>query len=173
MGRPDRIAVAFVGCSMIARDRGPQNMRLGFSLVELIIIVAVLGILAAIVVPQFQEDSTKAKEAVAKDSLRILRSVIELYAAQHGSVPPGYQNDNATGIPSSVIFLDQTVTSGRYLRKMPKNPFNNMDSMLVIPNSGSLPTATGVFGWVYQPAIKTIKLDWTGNDKDGIAYFNY
>ena len=62
-------------------------MKTGFSLVELIIVVAVLGIMAAIVVPQFQNQSTKAKEAVAKEGLRILRSAIELYTAQHSGIP--------------------------------------------------------------------------------------
>lgn len=50
----------------------------GFSLAELLINVAILGILAAVVVPQFQAHSAQAKVAVGKDSLRILRSAIEL-----------------------------------------------------------------------------------------------
>jgi general secretion pathway protein G len=61
-------------------------MKRGFSLVELMIVVAVLGIMAAIVVPQFQSHSIEAKIAVAKDNLRILRSAIDLYTAQHGSL---------------------------------------------------------------------------------------
>jgi general secretion pathway protein G len=150
-----------------------KKNKFGFSLVELIIIVAVLGILAAMVLPQFQENSTQAKEAVAKDSLRILRSVIELYAAQHSGVPPGYENNKATGIPTKAYFLNQTVESGRYLKKMPKNPFNNLDTMRVLSNSESLPPAMGTYGWIYKPATMTIKLDWRGADKTGIAYFDY
>jgi prepilin-type N-terminal cleavage/methylation domain-containing protein len=65
------------------------GMERAFSLVELMIVVAVLGILAAIVVPQFQRHSTQAKEAVAKDSLRLLRGAIELYTARHGGRPTG------------------------------------------------------------------------------------
>ena len=149
-------------------------MRRAFSLVELMIIVAVIGILAAIVVPQFQEHSTQAKEAVAKDSLRILRSTIELYAAQHGGVPPGYPDNDPGTVPTAANFIAQTITAGNYMLKMPENPFNNLDTMLVIPNGSPFPgAATGDYGWVYQPAVKTIRLDWRGADKDNIAYFAY
>ncbi|GAH74356.1 unnamed protein product, partial [marine sediment metagenome] len=69
-------------------------MKKAFTLVEILIVVAILGILAAIVIPQFQAHSQEAKEAAAKDNLRILRNAIELYAVQHGGVPPGYPADN-------------------------------------------------------------------------------
>lgn len=149
------------------------KMKRGFSLVELMIIVAVLGILAAIVVPQFQSHATQAKEAVAKDSLRILRSAIELYAARHSGVAPGYEDDDPATAPSSLNFCEQLIEN-RYLLKMPKNPFNKLSTMQLIGNSEAFPSAaTGDYGWIYQPAIKTIRLDWPGADKDGIAYIEY
>ena len=51
-----------------------------FSLIELIIVVAILGILAAIVLPIFQSHSEEAKEAASKDNLRILRNMVQFYA---------------------------------------------------------------------------------------------
>lgn len=138
------------------------------------IVVAVLGILAAIVVPQFQKHSAQAREAVAKDSLRLLRGAIELYTAQHGGVPPGYEDDDVTGAPGGLHFNRQLVLEGRYLSKMPENPFNNRDTIFIIGNSEAFPgSATGQFGWVYQPATKTIRLDWPGTDKSGIRYYEY
>ena len=146
----------------------------GFSLVELMIIVAILGILAAIVVPQLQSPATEAKEAVAKDSLRILRSAIELYTAQHGGVPPGYTNDDPSIVPTSANFNLQMIQQGRYLIKMPGNPFSNLDTIEVIRNDASLPdSASGTYGWIYQPATKTILLDWPGADQHGIRYYDY
>jgi len=149
-------------------------MEKAFSLVELMIVVAVLGILAAIVVPQFQGHSTQAKEAVATDSLRLLRGAIELYAAQHDGVPPGYENDDVTTPPSGLVFNRQLILEKRYLSEMPENPFNNLETIKIIGNTEAFPaSATGEFGWVYQPATKAIKLDWPGTDKSGTSYFEY
>jgi general secretion pathway protein G len=149
-------------------------MKRALSLVELMIVLAVLGILAAIIVPQFQSHTSQAKEAVAKDHLHILRGAIELYAAQHSGVPPGYKNNIAGSAPSSVYFYQQTVLSGNFFRKMPKNPFNNLDTMSIIGDGQTFPAeATGKFGWVYQPYTMEIRLDWPGKDKDGMRYFDY
>lgn len=138
------------------------------------IVVAVLGILAAIVVPQFQSQATQAKEAVAKDNLRILRSGIELYTTQHGGVPPGYEDDDPDTVPSSSTFYNQLVLEGQYVLKMPENPFNGLSTTLVIANAEAFPAvATGTYGWVYQPATITIRLDWTGADKHGMRYYDY
>ena len=151
-----------------------RTMKKGFSLAELMIVVAILGIMAAIVVPQFQSQSTQAKEAVTKDNLRILRSAIELYTVQHRGIPPGYQDNNPQNSPSSTVFLTHLMVNGTYIRKMPENPFNNLGNIRMIGNSESFPQdpADG-FGWIYQPATKTIRLSWSGTDSDGIRYFDY
>ena len=149
-------------------------MKNGFSLVELMIVVAVLGILAAIIVPQFQEQSTRAKEAVAKDNLHTLRGAIELYTARNGGIPPGYQNNNPQNPPSELVFNQQLVTEGHYLSEMPENPFNKRQDIRMIANNETLPqNPTGQLGWFYQPATKTIRLDWPGSDKSGIPYYEY
>ena len=149
-------------------------MLKGFSLIELMIVVAVLGILAAIIVPQFQEHSTQAREAVAKDGLRILRSAIELYAARHSGIPPGYKDNNPLVPPTDLDFQNQLITQGRYISAMPENPFNKKPDVKMVGNSEAFPpNPTGQFGWVYQPATKTIKLDWQGADSEGISFYDY
>lgn len=163
-----------VHLSAMDRRINVRKMNRAFSLVELMIVVAVLGILAAIVVPQFQSHSSQAREAVAKDSLRLLRGAIELYIARHKGVPPGYNNDDPMTSPANSYFLTQLIVDGRYLSKMPKNPFNNQQDIKMIGNGESFPpNPTGEFGWVYQPATKTIRLDWPGTGKDGFSYFEY
>jgi len=149
-------------------------MKKGFSLVELVIVVALLGIMAAIVVPQFQSQSARAKKAVAQDHLRILRSSIELYTVQHRGVPPGYENDNPLSTPSSSVFLTQMMINGSYFRKMPANPYNNLDSILMVGNYETFPGgAVDGYGWIYQPATKNIRLSWSGTDSDGLRYLDY
>lgn len=151
-----------------------EQMKQAFSIVELIIVVAILGILAAIVLPQFQSHATQAKEAAAKDNLRVLRSAIELYAAKHSGVAPGYKDNDPSTAPSSDYFRQQTVLDSHYFVKMPQNPFNKLDTIKMIGNAEALPAeATGNFGWIYQPATETIRLDWPGVDKDGMRYYDY
>ncbi len=149
-------------------------MKKAFSLAELMIVLAILGIMAAIVVPYFKSQSTEAKKAVAQDHLRIFRGAIELYAAQHRGIPPGYEDNDPQTSPDSLYFYQQVILGGEYVRKMPDNPFNNLDTMNVIGNNETFPSAaTGDYGWVYQPATKTIRLDWPGTDENGVRYYDY
>lgn len=60
----------------------------GFTLVEVLIVVVVLGILAAIVIPQFSEAGTDAKLSSLKTNLQTIRGQIELYKIQHKETYP-------------------------------------------------------------------------------------
>ena len=60
----------------------------GFTLVEILIVVIILGILAAIVIPQFTNASTEARSSNVLSQLQTMRSQIELYKLQHNDVPP-------------------------------------------------------------------------------------
>jgi general secretion pathway protein G len=149
-------------------------MRKGLSLVELVIVACIIGILAALVVPLVQGQATDAKTAAAKDNLRILRSTIELYAANNGGIPPGYEDDSRSGALDDTFFRDQTVVVAKYMRRIPENPFNNLDTILMVGNGQTFPSeATGDYGWVYQPSTQTIRLDWPGTDEDGVRYFDF
>jgi len=166
-------------------------MKRGFSLFELLIVVAILGILAAIVLPEFQSHSQEAREAAAKDNLRILRQQIELYAAQHNGIPPGYPDGNTSAAPFWPVLFYQMLKAtnisgqyadvgttgyplGPYLTEMPENPFFNSKTVKMLGNMEDFPAdATGTFGWVYKPATKEIRLDWPGTDKDGVPYYDY
>ena len=151
-------------------------MKKAFSLIEILIVVAVLGILAAIVLPTFQGQSLQAKEAVAKDNLRILRNVIELYASRHNDVAPGRPANNPSQPVGYLIFATQLVKTGKYLPKLPTNPFNNKSVLKIIQDNEDFPTEpymVDTFGWVYKAATREIRLNWSGTDSTGVAYFNY
>jgi len=149
-------------------------MRKAFSIAELMIVVAIIGILAALVVPCLRDYVREAREAAGKDNLRILRGAIELYAVRHAGVAPGYDLGNMSNQATTESFREQMVVQNGYLRRMPRNPFNDLDTMRIIGNSEAFPTqATGDYGWVYQPATKTVCLDWPGRDQTGVRYFDY
>ena len=147
-------------------------MRKAFSLVELLIVISVLGIMAAIVLPTLQDHSQKAKEAAAKDNLRILRTAIELYAAQHNDVPPGYIGNDPARVPSGVIFGLQMTPE--YMRTIPESPFNGLDTIDTIPNGMPFPGAPdNSTAYIYQPETRNLRLNTSGTDTEGIAYFQY
>jgi len=119
-----------------------------FTLVELMIVVAILGILAAIVIPEFQGHIQQAKEAAAKDNLRILRQAIERYEAQFG-IPPGYYDNDPTQPLMSVNVYRQLVLNEKYLQAIPKNPFNGYNGMKVYVELQEIPLeADGTSGWM-------------------------
>src|SRR3954470_4703727 len=80
-----------------------QN-RKGFTLIEILIVVIILGILAAIVIPQFTNASKEAKQSALVTMVQSLRSQIALFKLQHNDRLPG-----ATVLVDSGGTFDQTV----------------------------------------------------------------
>ena len=148
--------------------------KFGFTLVEVLIVVAILGILAAIVVPLYEDNQQKAKESAAKENLRVLRNAIELYAAQHKGVPPGYPSDDPTKTPNSVAWAIKFLNNKQYLSAPPQNPFNGLANARVLLDGDQFPeNATGQYGWIYKPSTKQIRLDWPEKDSQGNIYYEY
>ncbi len=146
-----------------------------FTLVELIIVVSILGILAAIVLPEFQNHQQKAKETQAKANLKLLRDAIERYAVDHG-VPPGYPDNDSTQTPNYLLVFSQLTVVNKYLSELPKNPFNDKMAFLVLMNNESVTEGMEVnpaHGWIYHPATKTVKINWPGADSEGNSFFDY
>lgn len=79
----------------------------GFTMIELMIVVSIVGILATLAVPSYQSSVVKAKEAALRQDLSTLRDVLDQHKADQGKYP---------------LSLAALVSAG-YLRGMPKDPF--------------------------------------------------
>ncbi len=66
-----------------------QTKRRGFTLIELVVVVLILGIIAAIAGPKIFDTASDARDSSTKQSLAVVRDAIELYRSQAGSYPTG------------------------------------------------------------------------------------
>ena len=130
----------------------------GFTLVEILIVVVILGILAAIVIPQFTDASDEAKEATVRADLQTIRGQIELFKAQHtGGILPGNETaDDTTFVEAmtestSAAGSKSGSTYGPYLYAIPSNPYNDLATVEVDGTIGNSShgwhwnSTTGVF----------------------------
>ena len=110
-------------------------IRRGFTLIEILIVVVILGILAAVVVPQFSNAADDANDAAVRSQLQTLRGQIELYRAQNSGDP----DLTGTGWTDMI--------DGNYLMSNPSNPLTSSATV-----AGS--AAAGV-GWVWRDKSAT------------------
>ena len=140
-----------------------MKKRNGFTLVEILIVVVILGILAAIVIPQFSDASEEAKLSSLVSDLQTIRSQIQLYKIQHS-------HGDSLNIPGTAVTgldFEESMTTytkangtsatpqapdpcggvyGPYLQKIPTNPFDDSDT--VTSSTGAAP-GTGA-GWFFN-----------------------
>jgi general secretion pathway protein G len=169
-----------------------------FTLVELLIVVVILGIMAMIVIPQFSNASHQARENTLKDDLRFLRLQVQVFAAQHRDIPPGYPGGDTGSVPTATDFEEQmtqftseacatnaTVSAlykfGPYLSRLPYNPINGQSTIHVITNGAAMPAPAALpimnggvpFGWIYKPQTQEFMANLAGSDSNGTPYASY
>ena len=122
-----------------------------FTLIEILIVVVILGILAAIVIPRFANASKDAKRAALSSQLNSVRAQIQLYIIEHGDQkPPNLPLNNWTDLTNQTVF--QGVNRGPYLPYVPVNPLNGFSGVAVVnadPTWGDAVAGANI-GYVYN-----------------------
>jgi general secretion pathway protein G len=137
-------------------------MKSGFTLVEILIVVIILGILAAIVVPQFTEATSDSEQAALDSNAAQIQKQIDLYALQHNGRGPHL---NASGKTDAANFatrltsrtdvngtISESGTYGPYLSSWPSNPrITDAAKAAQVQVDGI--AGRGGYGWFYSSTL--------------------
>ncbi len=126
--------------------------RRGFTLVEILIVVVILGILSAIVVPQFSSATEQAQHVATLDQLNKLRKALSLYYVRSNGVFPNVTA--GAGTWGELISMD-------YMREAPSNTWIGTGNSRVVALAGTADSAfQSTHGWVFNTATGDV---WAGS----------
>jgi len=143
-----------------------MKAKKGFTLVEILIVVVILGILAAIVIPQFTDASTEAKISSLCTDLQTMRSQIELYKIQHNDALP-----SLAAVGFELAMTDKTDQYGNaggdlgpYVQKIPTNPFLDIATANEVEiEAGTALLGGGNYGWHFNTLNGQFHADTDGH----------
>ncbi len=141
----------------------------GFTLIELMIVVAIIGILAAIAIPKFAQMLEKSREGATKGNLGSLKSASSIYYGDQQGLWPTTLNSFSTYTFSKYMgTLPAVKVTGAFVANSP-NPVGNI---VVITSASSIPTA-GSSGWLYDSTSGIVYVNSTVKDSKTLPYSFY
>lgn len=137
---------------MLSRAR----RRPGFTLIEVLIVVVIMAVLAAMIVPRFIDSAEDSKDSVLRFNLHSLRTQIQLYKIHHQGLTPALRTRQlpqltaATNAAGDIGLAGPSFPYGPYIvTAMPDNPYNGFNT--VAPATSVPPTAeVSNAGWQYD-----------------------
>jgi len=133
-----------------------MRMPKAFTLVEILIVVVILGVLSAIVVPQFATATGEAASTATYNQLIKVRDAIGVYYVRNNSRFPNIQPGN-----DILAWAELAAANGDYLRKPPENKWvTPAASTVVVYGAGPDPAYQSTHGWIYDQATGGL---WAGS----------
>ncbi|HLK15305.1 MAG TPA: prepilin-type N-terminal cleavage/methylation domain-containing protein [Fimbriimonadaceae bacterium] len=144
--------------------RNLRNSRLGFTLVELLIVIIVIAVLAAIAIPKFVNSSARSKEASLHADLKLCRDAVELFHNDTGAYPAVLTDLAATAAPANG--KDSTGASYAITASNWKGPY-----LASVPND---PVASAALTYsITSPTVGQVNATASGNDSAGVPFSSY
>lgn len=113
----------------------------GFTLIEMMIVISIIGILAGIALPMYQKSVIRAREAVLKEDLYQMRDAIDKHFADHARYPANLQE----------------LVEKKYLRVLPVDPLTSDTEWVEVPDDD-------------EPGVFDVKSASSGVGSNGVAY---
>ena len=135
----------------------PQK-RKGFSLIEMVIVILILGIIAAVAAPRMFDTASTAEENTTRQQLQVLRNAIEMARARDGVYPTNLQTTMGTLLNGP--FPSPTVGSVRD----DADVYVDADTDVTVEVA---PDPTQAGGWAYKPANGSLKLNVSATEGGG------
>ncbi len=139
-----------------ARCRRRRGTEVGFTLVELVVVVAVLGLLAAVAIPKYQNITAEAKYSACSGALGGLRSGVALF----------YANSAVTnsGSASWPTLAELSAVGTVMMQEVPANPYAGDYGSVIVAGTTKGVVVEGDAGWAYRVATGEI---WPNTDEAG------
>lgn len=102
-----------------------KRKQQGFTLIEILVVVAILAILGALIVPKIMDRPNDARVAAAKQDILAIESAMKLYKLDNGRYPTSEQGVKALVEKPAAAPVPNNWKSGGYLEKLPNDPWGN------------------------------------------------
>ena len=137
---------------MVKREQYGRDAQRGFTLIELMVVISIILIVISTALPIYNQSIVRAREAVLRQDLFAMRSVIDQYTLDKGKAPQSLQD----------------LVQAGYLKEIPKDPFTDSNDSWSVEQEDVLLSVDQD-----EPGISDVHSGATGNGSDGTPYSSW